>query len=80
MSRTPVVGSVAQWDANESSHWRIRGVRQSASAGRYGHVGIVTKVYRDGTVLIRQYNAGQPARSYSALRAKAPRYLYLGVR
>lgn len=79
VSHRPVVGSVAQWNAGESSHWRIDGIAHRASAGRYGHVGIVTKIYRDGTVLVRQYNADRPARSYSSLRTKAPRYLYLGV-
>jgi surface antigen len=80
VSHTPVVGAVAQWNANETSHWRVGGVPESASAGRDGHVGIVTKVYRDGTVLVSQYNAGRPGRSYSALRMRAPRYLYIGVK
>jgi surface antigen len=80
VSRKPVVGSVAQWNANEASRWRARGGEASARAGRYGHVGIVTKVYGDGTVRLSQYNAARPARSYSTMRAKAPRYLYLGVK
>jgi surface antigen len=80
VSHTPVVGAVAQWQANESSHWWINNVRYGATAAADGHVAIVTKVYRDGTVRIRQYNAGSPGRSYSTMRAKAPRYLYIGVR
>jgi surface antigen len=80
VSRKPVVGAVAQWNANETSYWRVRGVSESASAGPNGHVGIVTKVYRDGTVLVSQYNASRPARSYSSLRTRAPRYLYIGVK
>jgi surface antigen len=80
VSHKPVLGAVAQWNAGETSHWRVNGVLQRASAGRFGHVGIVTKLYGDGTVLVRQYNAGRPARSYSSLRSKAPRYLYLGVK
>jgi surface antigen len=80
VSRQPVVGAVAQWNAGETSHWRVKGVAESATAGRDGHVGIVTKVYRDGTVLISQYNAGRPGRSYSRMRAIAPRYLYIGVK
>jgi surface antigen len=80
VSRTPVVGSVAQWNAHETSHWRIAGVREVATAGSDGHVAIVSKVFADGTVMLRQYNAGLPGRSYSTMRAKAPRYLYIGVR
>jgi surface antigen len=80
VSRQPTVGSIAQWRANETSRWRIGRVRHSATAGNNGHVAIVTKVYGDGTVFLRQYNAGHPDRSYSSMRAKAPRYLHIGVR
>jgi surface antigen len=80
VSHKPVVGAVAQWEANETSRWRVRSGTESASAGRYGHVGIVTRVYGDGTVRLSQYNASTPARSYSTMRTKAPRYLYLGVK
>jgi surface antigen len=79
VSRTPVVGAIAQWRANESSHWTINHVRLGATAGSDGHVAIVTKVYANGTVRLAQYNAGEPTRSYSTMRAKAPRYLYIAV-
>jgi surface antigen len=80
VSRTPVVGAVAQWRAHEASHWQTKLGRASFTAGRDGHVGIVSHVYADGTVLIRQYNVGDPDRSYSTMRAKAPRYLDIGVK
>jgi surface antigen len=80
VSRKPVVGAVAQWHANETSHWQTRLGRASFTAAGDGHVGIVSHVYADGTVLIRQYNVGSPDRSYSTMRAKAPRYLDIGVK
>jgi surface antigen len=80
VSRTPVVGAVAQWRADEISRWQTKLGRASFTAAGDGHVGIVSRVYADGTVLIRQYNVGDPDRSYSTMRAKAPRYLYIGVR
>jgi surface antigen len=79
VSRKPVVGAVAQWRAHETSHWQVRRGRASFTADSHGHVGIVTRVYRDGTVRIRQFDVGAPGRSYSTMRAKAPRYLYVGV-
>jgi surface antigen len=79
VSHAPVVGAVAQWRAHEVSHWRVRGGRASFTAGSDGHVGMVTHVYRDGTVRIRQFNVGTPGRRYSTMRAKAARYLYIGV-
>jgi surface antigen len=80
VSRKPVVGAVAQWRAGETSHWQTRLGRESFTAAGDGHVGIVSHVYADGTVLIRQYNVGDPDRSYSTMRAQAPRYLYIGVK
>jgi surface antigen len=80
VSHTPVVGAVAQWRAHESSHWPTGRGRASFTAGDDGHVGIVTHVYPNGTALIRQYNVGDPGRSYSDMRAKAARYLYIGVK
>jgi surface antigen len=79
VSHKPLVGAVAQWRAHETSHWLLRRGRASFTAASDGHVGIVTRVYRDGTVRIRQFNVGVPGRSYSTMRAKAPRYLYIGV-
>ena len=47
-------------------------------AGSYGHVAYVEAVYADGSVRLAQYNM-YGNRSYSLMRAKAPRYLYLGI-
>jgi surface antigen len=80
VSRKPVVGAVAQWRAHEASHWQTRLGLATFTAAGDGHVGIVSHVYADGTVLIRQYNVGDPDRSYSTMRAQAPRYLYIGVK
>lgn len=74
-----VVGSVAQWNAGESGAW-WSGASSAAdgrfSAGPYGHVGWVTRVYDDGSVLVAQYN-GAGDRSFSTMRVNAPRYLRL---
>jgi surface antigen len=78
VSATPIVGAVAQWNAYETSQWTINGARWWDRAGSAGHVAVVTAVYRDGTVLVSQYN-GNGNRSYSSTRLEAPRYLYLGV-
>jgi surface antigen len=80
VSHTPVVGAVAQWRAHETSYWQTGRGRASFTAGSDGHVGMVTHVYRNGTVLIRQYNVGDPDRSYSTMHAKAARYLHIGVK
>jgi surface antigen len=80
VSNKPVVGAVAQWRAHEASTWQTSRGPATFTAGGDGHVGIVTRVYADGTVLIDQYNVGDPDRSYSTMRAKAPRYLYIGVK
>jgi surface antigen len=71
VSSRPTVGSVAQWNAGESSPAYGGG---RFSAGSYGHVAWVTKVYADGSVQVSQYN-GSGSRSYSSMRVKAPRYL-----
>ena len=79
VSTRPTVGSVAQWDAHESSPFYASGSTSpngSFVAGSYGHVGWVTKVYSDGSVLVAQYN-GTGDGTYSTMRTKAPRYLQL---
>jgi surface antigen len=76
VSHKPAVGAVAQWRAFEMSSWNHG--HRTMTAGEYGHVGIVTKVFNDGTVRINQYNA-TGNRSYSVHREKAPRYLYIGM-
>ncbi len=77
ISRTPRVGSVAQWNAGERSTWYpASGGTGTMSAGSYGHVAYVKAVYSDGSVLIEQYNMSGN-RSYSQMHVRAPRYLYL---
>lgn len=81
ISTRPVVGAIAQWNANERSAWYANGstvANGSVTAGPYGHVGYVKYVYADGSALVEQYNMFGN-RSYSAMRLKAPRYLYDGV-
>jgi surface antigen len=78
VSSRPKVGSIAQWNANErSAYYAPNGGVGTITAGGYGHVAYVAKVYSDGSVLIEQYNMSGN-RSYSTMRVKAPRYLYLG--
>jgi surface antigen len=77
----PVVGAIAQWNANERSAWYANGssvANGTVTAGPYGHVAFVKGVYSDGSALIEQYNMFGN-RSYSTMRVKAPRYLYDGV-
>jgi surface antigen len=68
----PSVGSVAQWNAGESS----RVPHGTFTAGSYGHVAWVTAVYSDGSVQVAQYN-GTGTRTYSSMRVFAPRFLRL---
>ena len=76
VTRTPKVGSIAQWNAYEKSPWYTSSGVGTMQAGRYGHVGYVAAVYSDGSVLVRQYNMNGN-RAFSQLRVKAPRYLYI---
>jgi surface antigen len=77
ISTTPKVGAIAQWNANESSrYYPASGGVGTMTAGPYGHVAYVTTVYGDGTVRIEQYNMGGN-RAFSAMRVRAPRYLYV---
>lgn len=81
ISTRPVVGAIAQWNANERSAWYANGSATpngAVQAGGYGHVAWVKSVYADGSALIEQYNMSGN-RSYSTMRVKAPRYLYDGV-
>jgi surface antigen len=74
----PKVGAVAQWNGGERSPWYApSGGVGTLTAGPYGHVAWVRWVYSDGSVLVEQYNMSGD-RSYSTMRVKAPRYLYLG--
>jgi surface antigen len=76
VTTTPRVGSVAQWNAYESSPWYTSSGVGTMRAGRYGHVAWVAYVYSDRSVLVRQYNMNGN-RSFSQMRVKAPRYLYI---
>lgn len=78
VTRTPRVGAIAQWNAGERSplYYRSSTPNGSVTAGQYGHVAYVRAVYSDGSVLVEQYNISGN-RSYSTMRLKAPRYLYL---
>jgi surface antigen len=72
----PRAGSIAQWNAYERSPYYAGGVVGSFRASSQGHVAWVAGVYSDGSVLVRQYNLNG-SRTYSQMRVKAPRYLYL---
>ena len=73
----PTVGSVAQWNAGESSRLYVSGSpRGTFVAGSYGHVAWVTQVYSDSSVQVAHYN-GNGGRSYSTMRVSAPRFLRL---
>ncbi len=77
----PVPGSIAQWNAYERAPYYSAGssyANGTMKAGGYGHVGYVQGVYSDGSVSIAQYNLNG-ARSYSTMRVRAPRYLYVSV-
>ena len=79
VSKFPRVGAVAQWNINETSRWTINGASSWFNGGPVGHVAIVTHVYSDGTAQISEYNLNEQ-RTYSSIRVKAPRYLYIGFR
>lgn len=77
----PVAGSVAHWNAHERSAYYSSGSTRpngTLTAGASGHVGYVQGVYADGSVSVAQYNLNG-TRSYSTMRVKAPRYLYVSV-
>ena len=81
ISTRPVVGAVAHWNANEAGAYYTSGSTRpngTMRAGSYGHVGYVQTVWPDGSVTVAHYNMNG-ARSYSTMRAKAPRYLYVSV-
>ena len=77
----PVPGSIAHWNAGEAAALYANGSTRpngTMRAGLYGHVGYVQGVYPDGSVSVAQYN-GTGTRTYSTMRVKAPRYLYVSV-
>lgn len=73
---TPVVGAVAQWNANETSkYYPGKGRTGYVQAGGYGHVAVVLQTFADKSAIVGQYNMSGN-RSYSTMHVKAPRYLY----
>jgi surface antigen len=77
VSTRPLVGSIAQWHAYETSTWLTPTYKGWMKAGWAGHVAIVTRVYWNGNVDIAQYNGPNP-RGYSvAINVRAPRYIYV---
>lgn len=73
----PKAGAVAQWEPYEkSTYYPSTGGSGWIQAGGYGHVAYVTGIYSDGSVRVEQYNLFG-SRSYSAMRVRAPRYLYI---
>ena len=73
----PKGGAIAQWNAGESStYYAANGAKGTVRAGTYGHVAVVLGVYPDGSVKVEQYNMFG-TRSYSTMRVRAPRYLYI---
>ena len=76
VSGKPAVGAIAQCRSYERSTWSIPGGYRYVLAGPEGHVGVVLKVYSDGTALIEDYNGAVPLGQHS-FHGKAPRYLML---
>ena len=77
----PVAGAVAHWNAGERSALYWKGASRanaSMTAGGYGHVGYVRRVYADGSASVEHYNAAGDRR-YTVSRVRAPRYLYVSV-
>jgi surface antigen len=72
VSKTPAVGAVAQWNGNERSVYKS----YTTIASPLGHVAYVVAVYKDGSVMVDQYDAQRP-RAFNSERVRAPRYLYL---
>ena len=79
VSRMPAIGTIAQWNGYERSGywtWGSLTMNGTIQAGGWGHVGVVTYVYPDRSVKVEQYNING-TRSWSVMRAYAPRYLYI---
>ncbi len=53
---TPAVNSVVSWPAG--------GVAGSSANDTYGHTAMVSKVNKDGSIVVEEYNATIPARTY----------------
>lgn len=80
VSATPVPGSIAQWNPFEASPAPPADAPDEVrlTAGRRGHVAVVLRVLADGTPLLAQYDG--TTHEFSVERARAPRYLLIGVR
>jgi surface antigen len=80
VSSTPVVGSIAQWDADESSPPASAddSARYRALTARgFGHVAVVQRVLRNGSAVVSEYDGADER--FHVLVTRAPRYLYIGV-
>jgi surface antigen len=77
VSSVPVVGSIAQWHANERSTTITSSGSSTIIAGSQGHVAVVTRVYSDGAVDLAQYNFGFNRAYGTSSHVKAPRYIYV---
>ena len=77
----PVVGAVAHWNPGERAAWYANGsptANGEIFGGSIGHVGYVTGVHPDGSAVVQQYN-GSGTGTWSIVRVRAPRYLYVQV-
>ncbi len=77
----PVVGAIAHWNPSEASAYYSSGstvANGTFRSGTIGHVAYVQGVYSDGSVSVSQYNMNG-SRTYSTMRVKAPRFLYVGI-
>jgi surface antigen len=76
-----VKGAIAHWNPGERAAWYANGSSVPngwITAGPYGHVGYVQGVHADGSAVVTQYNLSG-SRTYSIVRVRAPRYLYVSV-
>ncbi len=77
VSSQPITGAIAQWHAHEKSSWRLPNGSGMMSAGKAGHVAVVTRVYWNGNVDLAQYNGNNPRGFSVAVNVRAPRYIYI---
>ena len=77
----PVVGAVAHWNAGErGAAYTGRSPKANGFVigGGTGHVGYVTGVHADGSAVVQHYNQDGKG-TWSIVRVRAPRYLYVRV-
>ncbi len=79
VDRTPAVGAFAQWNAHERSDYTYLGSSWWLQAGDQGHIAYVSRVNRDGTVTLEDYNFFGGPRQYGTKTLPAgavPRYIH----